>query len=216
MGIWFDEKDSPGAACGGMLLAPYKDRMESLDSGFLPGSSALPLLLLSLNKLSSPCPAAVLAPPPACAGVQATLLELTWEEEVNHSCWWKYASTCGFTLSQFSFKRASVLTSEKVEQYYVIACQNTLLHLHKQGLPPPPHFPFLAYLSKLRCWGGCWERVGHHGAEYIQVIVALVCARATIVSWCSCRHVCKVKVEKLVELVQNMPKPQKGCVQKTK
>lgn len=57
--------------------------MESLDSGFLPVSSVLLLLLLSLNKLSSACADAVLAPPPACVGVQAMLLELTWKEEMD-------------------------------------------------------------------------------------------------------------------------------------
>lgn len=60
-----------------MLLVPYKDKMESLDRGFLPVSSVLLVLLLSLNKSSSPCADAALAPPPACVGVQATLLELT-------------------------------------------------------------------------------------------------------------------------------------------
>lgn len=60
-----------------MLLVPYKDRMESLDSGFLPVSSVLVALPLSLNKSRSPCPDAVLAPPTACVGVETMLLELT-------------------------------------------------------------------------------------------------------------------------------------------
>lgn len=64
-----------------MLLVPYRDRMESLDRGFLAVSSVLVVLLLSLNKSRSPCPGAVLTPPIAVAGgcvsVQAMLLELT-------------------------------------------------------------------------------------------------------------------------------------------
>lgn len=66
-----------------MLLVPYRDRMESLDSGFLAMSSVLVVLLLSLNKSRSPCPDPELATPPAapvagaCVGVLATLLELT-------------------------------------------------------------------------------------------------------------------------------------------
>lgn len=67
-----------------MLLVPYRDRMESLDSGFLALSSVLVVLLLSLNKSRSPCPDPELAPAPAagaCVGVLATLLELTWKEE---------------------------------------------------------------------------------------------------------------------------------------
>lgn len=67
-----------------MLLVPYRDRMESLDRGFLAMSSVLVVLLLSLNKSRSPCPDPELAPPPtaaaaagACVGMLATLLELT-------------------------------------------------------------------------------------------------------------------------------------------
>lgn len=68
-----------------MLLVPYRDRMESLDRGFLAMSSVLAVLLLSPNKSRSPCPDAVLAPPPvgACVGVLATLLELTLKEETD-------------------------------------------------------------------------------------------------------------------------------------
>lgn len=63
-----------------MLLVPYRDRMESLDRGFLAMSSVLVVLLLSLNKSRSPCPDPALAPPPAaeaCVGVLVALLELT-------------------------------------------------------------------------------------------------------------------------------------------
>lgn len=75
---------SPAGACWDMLLVPYRDRMESLDRGFLAMSSVLVVLLLSLNKSRSPCPDPELAAPPAgpaaaeaCVGVPATLLELT-------------------------------------------------------------------------------------------------------------------------------------------
>lgn len=71
-----------------MLLVPYRDRMESLDRGFLAVSSALALLLLllSLNRSRSAWPEPTPAAPPAaaagaCVGVPATLLELTWREE---------------------------------------------------------------------------------------------------------------------------------------
>lgn len=46
------------------------------------------------------------------------------------------------------------------------------------------------YLRKLSSWRGPGEGVGHHGAEYVQVIVVLACARATVVSWYSCWCVC--------------------------
>lgn len=70
-----------------MLLVPYRDRMESLDSGFLVPSSALVVLLLSLNRSKSACPDPELAPPTtppaagACVGVLAEVLELPWKEE---------------------------------------------------------------------------------------------------------------------------------------
>ena len=57
--------------------------MESLDSGFLAASSALPPPpLVSLNRSRSPWPAAPPPPPPAgaCVGVLAGLLELAWRE----------------------------------------------------------------------------------------------------------------------------------------
>lgn len=46
----------------------------------------------------------------------------------------------------------------------------------------------LLYLRKLSRRCGCREGVGHHGAEYIQVVV-LACACASIVGGCSCRCV---------------------------
>lgn len=39
------------------------------------------------------------------------------------------------------------------------------------------------YLRELSCGCGRWERVGHHGAEYIQVVV-LACASAIVVGRC--------------------------------
>lgn len=59
------------------------------------------------------------------------------------------------------------------------------------------------YLRKLSCWRGRGEGVGYHGAKYIQVIVVLACARATVVSWCSCWGVCDRKVNKLVIQVES-------------
>lgn len=70
-----------------MLLVPYRDKMESLDRGFLAASSALVVLLLSLNRSRSPCNDPELAATPdtpgagACVGVLAELLELTWRQE---------------------------------------------------------------------------------------------------------------------------------------
>lgn len=79
---------SPAAAGWDMLLVPYRDRMESLDSGFLAASSALAALLLSPNKSRSACAGAVLvaaAAAAACVGVLAALLELTLEEKTGSS-----------------------------------------------------------------------------------------------------------------------------------
>lgn len=70
-----------------MLLVPYRDKMESLDRGFLAASSVLAVLPLSPNRSRSLCPDPELAAPPAapaaggCVGVLAELLELTWREE---------------------------------------------------------------------------------------------------------------------------------------
>lgn len=62
------------------------------------------------------------------------------------------------------------------------------------------------YLRKLSCRRGCGEGVGYHGTEYIQVIV-LACARATIVSWCSCWCVCEREVKKQVLQAENKCTP---------
>lgn len=83
----------PAAACWDMLLVPYRDRMESLDMGFLVVSSILVEVLPSLNKSSSPFPAAVLAPPPAaaaagaCVRVLTKVLELTLKEDTDPTFW---------------------------------------------------------------------------------------------------------------------------------
>lgn len=80
-------KSLPVGGCWDMLLVPYRDKMESLDRGFLAVSSALVVLLLSLNRSRSPCNDPELATPPdtpaagACVGVLAELLELTWRQE---------------------------------------------------------------------------------------------------------------------------------------
>lgn len=73
-----------------MLLVPYRDRMESLDSGFLAASSALAAPPLSPNRSRSACagaaepvePAAAAAAA-ACVGVLAAVLELTLEEKTG-------------------------------------------------------------------------------------------------------------------------------------
>lgn len=60
-----------------MLLVPYRDRMESLDSGFLAAaSSALVVPPLSPNRSRSPGAAELVA---AGVGVLAAELELTLE-----------------------------------------------------------------------------------------------------------------------------------------
>lgn len=58
------------------------------------------------------------------------------------------------------------------------------------------------YLRKLSCWRGRGEGVGHHGAEYIQVVVVLAYACATIVSWYSCRCIYSREVKELVLQVE--------------
>lgn len=75
----------------------------------------------------------------------------------------------------------------------------------KRSLALLRHYYLLVcfYLRKLSCRCGSGEGVGHHGAKYIQVIVVLACACATIVSWCSCWCVCNKKVKKMVLQVDN-------------
>lgn len=79
----------PGAGCCGTVLDPYKERIESLERGFLVDSSAL-LLLFSLNRSRSDWTGAApavptapeVAPTPGPAGVlPAALVELTCTDQ---------------------------------------------------------------------------------------------------------------------------------------
>lgn len=102
---------------------------------------------------------------------------------------WIYIFYC--TL-HFSFTTRQPLLSSPPEQHWEISTKS------ERG-----NSCLVFYLRKLSCGCGRGEGVGHHGAEYIQVIVVLACARATIVSWCSCGCVCDRKVKKLVLQVEN-------------
>lgn len=64
----------PCAGCCGTVLEPYRERMESLERGFLAESSALLLPLVSLNRSRSPCAGAEL--PVAVAPATAPPAEL--------------------------------------------------------------------------------------------------------------------------------------------
>lgn len=83
----------PCAGCCGTLLDPYRDRIESLERGFLVESSAL-LLLFSLNRSRSDWTGAApavpeVAPTPGPAGVfPAALVELTCTDQMTWSAQW--------------------------------------------------------------------------------------------------------------------------------
>lgn len=111
---------------------------------------------------------------------------------VGYWCWW---------LSfEFIFFTAHFISVLQLDSHY---CQALLSNIQKLVLNLDGGILAWFYLRKLSCGCGRGEGVGHHGAEYIQVIVVLACARATIVSWCSCGCVCDRKVKKLVLQVEN-------------
>lgn len=100
-------------------------------------------------------------------------------------CWWLTFDFVSFT--------AHFITVLQLDNHY---CRALLRNIAKLAPKPVTGFLVWLYLRKLSCWCGRGEGVGHHGAEYIQVVVVLACARATIVGRCSCRRVCDRKAEK--------------------
>lgn len=88
---------------------------------------------------------------------------------------WRLKSGGSSSLAGFS---VSISTSDAGFILLLTACRTRLAQ------------SVAGYLRKLRRWRGSGEGVGHHGAKYVQVIVVLACARATVVSWYSCWCVC--------------------------
>lgn len=110
--VWY----IPCAGCCGTVLDPYKERIVSLERGFLVESSAL-LLLFSLNRSRSdwagaaPAVPAVpeVAPTPGLAMLPAALVELTCTDQRTWKAWWYHVV---YRIRRNNFKKHFLLQFE--------------------------------------------------------------------------------------------------------